>query len=49
MKDRKVDNIKLEILRHTIFSLLMMLLLIIASLVETFASTGILKATIKYF
>ena len=49
VKDRKVDNIKLEILRHTIFSLLMMLLLIIASLVETFASTGILKATIKYF
>ena len=49
VKDRKVDNIKLEILRHTIFSLIMMILLIIASLVETFVSTGILESTIKYF
>lgn len=49
VKDRKVDNIKLEILRHTIFSLIMMLLLIISSLVETFISTGILQGTIKYF
>ncbi len=49
VKDRKVDNIKLEILRHTIFSLIMMILLIIASLVENFVSTGILESTIKYF
>ena len=49
VKDRKVDNIKLEILRHTIFSLIMMILLIISSLVETFISTGILQGTIKYF
>ena len=49
VKDRKVDNIKLEILRHPIFSLIMMLLLIISSLVETFISTGILQGTIKYF
>ena len=49
VKDRKVDNIKLEILRHTIFSLIMMILLIISSLIETFVSTEILKSTIKYF
>ena len=49
VKDRKVENIKLEILRHTIFSLLMMILLIISSLIETFISTEILKNAIKYF
>ena len=49
VKDRKVDNIKLEILRHTIFSLIMMILLVISSLIETFVSTEILKSTIKYF
>ena len=49
IKNRKTDNIKLEILRHTIFSIFMIILLIISAILETFVSTGILKVLIKYF
>ena len=49
IKDNRKENIKLEIVRHTIFSLIMLLIMLIASLVEVFISTNILKALIKYF
>lgn len=49
VKDKRKENIKLEIFRHTIFSLIMMLLLILSSLIETFISSNILKICIKYF
>ena len=48
VKDRRRDNIKLEILRHTIFSLLMIILLSISAVIETFISTNILISMIKY-
>ena len=35
IKDKRKENIKLEIIRHTIFSILMTFLLIVSSLVET--------------
>ncbi len=41
MKDRRHENIKLEILRHTIFCALISVLLILASLVETYISTNL--------
>lgn len=49
IKDNRKENIKLEIIRHTIFSIVMLLLLIISSLIEIFISTNILKFLIKYF
>ncbi len=49
VKDNRKENIKLEIFRHTIFSIIMMMLLIVSSLIETFISTNILKYFIKYF
>lgn len=49
IKDNRKENIKLEIIRHTLFSLVMLILLAIASLVEIFVSTNILKMCIKYF
>lgn len=49
IKDRKKENIKIEVVRHTIFSFLMLLLLMLASVVEIFLSTNILKGFIKYF
>lgn len=49
MKDKRKENIKIEIVRHTVFSLIMMLLLIISSLIEVFVSTNILKLVSKYF
>lgn len=49
IKDRRKDNIKLEILRHTILSILMLILLLISSIIEVFVSTNFLKWVIKYF
>ena len=49
IKDRNKENIKVEVVRHTIFSFLMLLLLVVASVVEIFLSTTLLKALIKYF
>lgn len=49
VKDKRRENVKLEIIRHTIFSLVMIIILIISSLVEIFISTNILKGVIKYF
>ena len=49
VKDKRKENVKLEILRHTVFSILMLILLLISSLIEIFVSTNILKIVIKYF
>lgn len=49
VKDRRKENIKLEILRHTIFSLVMLGFLVISSMIEVFISTNLLKIIIKYF
>lgn len=49
VKDNRKENIKLEIVRHTIFSLIMTLVLIVASLIEIFLSTNLLRIIIKYF
>ena len=49
VKNRDRENIKMEILRHTIFSLIMLGLLCISAIVETFISTNLLKNFLKYF
>ena len=48
-KDRRKDNIKLEIVRHIIFSLLMLIVLCFSSVIEIFISNNILKTLLKYF
>lgn len=42
MKDKRKENIKLEIIRHTIFSLVICFILIIASFLEVYASTALI-------
>ncbi len=49
IKDRNKENVKIEILRHTVFSFIMLLVLVLSSVVEIFLSTNILKELIKYF
>lgn len=49
VKDKNKENIKIEVLRHTIFSFIMLLLLCLAAVVEIMISTNILKKIIKYF
>lgn len=48
VKDKRKQNIKLEILRHTFFSLTMLIILVIAGIIETFVTTNIILAILKY-
>lgn len=48
VNDRRKENIKIEIARHSIISCLMLGLLIMSSLLEGEASFGLLKFGIKY-
>lgn len=49
VKDKRKENIKLEIIRHTVFCLIMVGVLVLASIVEIFITTNILKQIIMYF
>jgi hypothetical protein len=48
MKDRGRENIKIEILRHTLLSLAITTVLIMSSLVEVFVSKKNLLFFVKY-
>ena len=48
MQDRRKENIKLEILRHTCFSIFILIVLILSSLIEDYSSQLILKCCVKY-
>ena len=47
--DKRKENIKLELVRHTIFSVLILIVLIASAVVETQISTNLLRGLIKYF
>lgn len=47
MKNKNNNNIKVEILRHTIFCSLMIILLIISSILEVYGSTNLFVLLIK--
>lgn len=47
-KDKRKENIKLEVCRHTIFSLCMLIGLGIASCVEAYISSNLMVAIIQY-
>lgn len=49
IQDRRKENIKIEIVRHTIISIIMMGVLIVSAIVENFISIPILQNSIKYF
>lgn len=48
MKDKRRENIKLEIVRHTVFSLVILIILLISSLIEVYVSKNLLLLSIKY-
>lgn len=47
MEDRRTENIKIQILRHSIFCVFIFLMLVIAALIETYISTNIAQRLIK--
>ena len=49
MKDKRRENIKIEIIRHTLVSIILSLLLVVASLVESYVSTNLLMLSINLF
>lgn len=49
MKDRRRENIKIEIIRHTLISIVLSLFLVVASLIESYASTNLLMLSINLF
>ena len=49
MKDKRKENVKFEIFRHTIFSLIILIALLLSSLIETYVSTNLLMLCISYF
>lgn len=48
MKDRRKENIKIEIYRHSIFTLIMCLLLFLSSIIEVYLSSNLISFIIKY-
>lgn len=48
MKDRRKENIKVEMLRHTIFSLIMGGFLLLASFVEVYMSSNLVSMCIQF-
>jgi len=49
IKDKRTQNIKLEIARHTVFSVFMAILLVIASFIEVYGSSNLLTMCIEIF
>ena len=49
MKDKRRENIKIEIIRHTLISIMLLILLVIASLIEVYISTNLLMLCINFF
>lgn len=49
MKDKRKENMKLEICRHTIFSFIMAICLVISSFIEVYISSNLLMLCIQFF
>lgn len=48
IKDRKKENIKIEIIRHTLFCLIMLVVMAVGSLIETYISSNLLVSVVNY-
>ena len=49
MKDRRRENIKVEIIKYTIVSIMLLFCLLLASLIEVYMSSNLLMLSIKFF
>lgn len=49
MQDKRRENIKVEIIRHMLVSIMLGLLLIIAAFIESYVSTNLLMLSINFF
>ena len=49
VKDKRKENIKGKIVKHTMFSVMMLIFLVIASFLETYLSTNLFMLCIQFF
>lgn len=49
MKDKRRENIKIEIIRHTMISIILFFILIVASFAEVYISTNLLMMCLSFF
>lgn len=49
IKDKKRDNIKLSIIKHTIYSFFAAIMLVLSSLIEVYCSSNLIILTAKFF
>ena len=49
MKDKRKENIKIEIVRHTMVSIILFAVLMGASFIETYVSSNLLESSINFF
>lgn len=49
MKDKRRENIKLEIIRHTMISIISFVFLVLASFIEVYISTSLFTGCIQFF
>lgn len=49
VKDKRKENIKGKIVRHTMFSVMMLIFLLIASFLETYVSSNLFMLSIQFF
>ena len=48
IKDKRRENIKIEVIRHTVFCGIMAICLAISAIIEVFISNNLLKMVVKY-
>ena len=48
VKDKRRENIKLEIIRHTLFSLIILVLLLVSSVMEAYISSNLFMLCVQY-
>lgn len=48
MQDRRKENVKLEIIRHSLFCTFILILLLISSIIEIYITQGLMKYCINY-
>lgn len=48
MKDKRRENIKLQIIRHTIISVISFIFLVLASFIEVYISTNLLTSCVRF-
>lgn len=49
IKDKKRETIKQEVVRHTIFSCIILIVLEVSAFIEVYVSTNLLGICAKYF